>query len=139
MLVLSFGVEGIPAPQGSKSAFVVNGRARLVEASGKKHKLWRQQVTDAAREAATVNGHSAFPLDGPLEVRVRFFMPVPKTVKVGEFHAKTPDVDKLARSVLDSLTMAGVWCDDSRVSVLSAEKVYAHHREPGCEVKVYRI
>lgn len=30
---MKFDVRGIPAPQGSKKAFVVNGRAVMIEAS----------------------------------------------------------------------------------------------------------
>lgn len=36
-----------------------------------------------------------------------------------------PDLDKLCRAVLDALTDAGIWHDDSQVCSLSAIKVYA--------------
>jgi Holliday junction resolvase RusA-like endonuclease len=42
-----------------------------------------------------------------------------------KFVAVKPDVDKLIRAVLDALTDAGVFRDDSRVVQVSATKIYA--------------
>lgn len=117
--VLGFTVGGIPVPQGSKRAFVVKGRAVLADVNSKALKAWRKDVAAAA--AGAYAGRAT--LDEPVAVRVRFVFERPKTVK-REHMAVAPDVDKLARAVLDSLTSAAVYRDDSRVVHLDVTKSY---------------
>jgi Holliday junction resolvase RusA-like endonuclease len=117
---VAFTVRGIPAPQGSKRAFVVNGRAVLTESSAKV-KPWRQDVRAAAIDA--MNGRAPFTV--PVEVRVTFILPRPKSAPRSRFAPDvTPDLDKLVRSSLDALTSAGVFDDDKRVCRIVTEKVY---------------
>lgn len=127
-----FAVYGTPAPQGSKRAFVVGNRARIVEDS-KKSAPWRDSVAAAGIEAMA----SALPLAGPVEVLVKFLMPRPRTVK-RELPSVAPDVDKLARAVLDGLTAGGVIVDDSRVVDLHAVKRYTD-TAPGAEITVREV
>jgi Holliday junction resolvase RusA-like endonuclease len=48
-----------------------------------------------------------------------------------------PDLDKLARGLLDGIGQSEViWGDDSQVINLIARKFYADDREPGAEVKI---
>lgn len=131
---VTFIVRGTPAPQGSKRAFVVGNRARVVEDS-KKSAPWRDSVSAAAAEA--MNG--ADPIDGPVEVTVTFFSVRPASVKPAKrpYPSVIPDVDKLARAVLDGLTAGGVFTDDSRVVDLHASKRYA--TVPGAEVTVREV
>ena len=63
------------------------------------------------------------PLIGPVRVSLVFFIERPKSVK-REHPSVRPDIDKLARAVLDGLTTAGVYSDDSQVVDLTASKVY---------------
>lgn len=50
---------------------------------------------------------------------------------------KRPDVDKLSRAVLDALSMAGIWGDDSQVTHLCATKRVAEiGEEPGCRITI---
>jgi crossover junction endodeoxyribonuclease RusA len=127
MSTLSLTVHGLPAPQGSKSAVRgKDGRVRLLEGSTtsarQRHRAWRDLVAQGAREA----WGDRDPLDCPVQVHIRFFMPRPKSArKALVWAAKKPDLDKLCRSVLDSLTDAGVLRDDSRVVQLHAEKSLA--------------
>lgn len=125
-----FTVIGVPAPQGSKK-FVGHakaktpgakyGRAILVEMS-KKVKPWRQDVTAAALAARG----DAVPMEGPIVVRMLFFLPkplhAPKNRKT--YAMRAPDLSKLIRSTEDAITDAGVWMDDSRVVQTIAEKTY---------------
>lgn len=136
--MISFRANGDPYPQGSKSAFVRGGRAVIVEGTGKgikKHKAWRAVVKQAADEAAV--GLEGLPLDCPVEVSLTFHMPRPKTVR-RRWHTVKPDLDKLVRSVLDSIT-GNIIIDDSRVIMLVAFKVYADEEIPGVEVSVAPI
>lgn len=124
---VAFTVNGIPAPQGSKRAFVVNGRAVLTESSAKV-KPWREAVVNAAVDA--MNGRE--PLQGAVEVTVTFRLPKPQTVKRDLPHVR-PDADKLTRSTLDALTTAQVFRDDSQVCDLH---VYKRYGIPGADITV---
>ncbi len=132
-LLADFHVVGVPMPQGSKRAFVVKGRAVLTDVKGKELKAWRALVGECASAVFA----EAEPVDGPLEVHARFAFERPKTVtRVWPFRRPVPDVDKLARALLDGLTRA-VFKDDAQVVRLHVEKVYAG--QPGAWVRVFRL
>lgn len=122
MSAVVFRADGKPEPQGSKNAFVVKGRAVIVDKNPKPLKAWRRVVSDAAIDAMVAAGDSD-PLIGPVQVSLVFFIERPKSVKRAHPSVR-PDIDKLARAVLDGLTTAGVYSDDSQVVELTASKVY---------------
>lgn len=128
-LTLSFEVFGLPAPQGSKRCF----NNRVVDANSPKLKAWRKIVKEATIEALQNSEWAVF--DEPVEVTVKFYIPRGKTVK-REYPTTPPDLDKLVRSVFDSLTDAKAWGDDSQVCKLTAYKVYADDRESGAYIEV---
>lgn len=135
---LEFDVIGKPAPQGSKRAFVRNGRANLVEVAGAALKTWRADVEAAAR--AHAGPYEWVALEDPAEVQIEFRMPRPKSRPDGDWHGTRPDVDKLTRAVLDALTAARVWVDDSLVADLRVWKRYTPDgSEPGAVIAVRRI
>lgn len=129
---VAFTVRGVPAPQGSKRAFPVGGHAQVVEDS-KKSAPWRDSVSAAAVDAMG----GALPLTGPVEVTVTFRFVRPRSVKKRPLPSVRPDVDKLSRAVLDGLTAAGVYTDDSRVVDLHARKRYAD--TPGADITVREV
>lgn len=132
---MEFRVKGLPAPQGSKRAFVRNGRANLVEMAGASLKAWRQDVTVAAIGA--MRAHDWLTLDEPALVDIGFCLPRPKSRPHDEWHAVRPDIDKLVRAVFDALTTAKVWRDDSNVAHLISYKRYATEPEgPGALIAV---
>ena len=126
---VAFRVHGTPTPQGSKR-YVGNGQ--MIESAGAKLTTWREDVKHAALDA--MNGR--LPFDGPVEVKVTFYLPRPKSVKRA-LPSVRPDIDKTTRSLLDALTSAGVFRDDSQVTDLHARKRYAEI--PGAEVIVRMI
>lgn len=134
--VVDVFVPGVPAPQGSKSpkGRTRDGRTILVESS-RAVGPWRQTVAVFARQTYT-----GPPLAGHLGVRVKFVMPRPKSLpktKPTPPHTKRPDVDKLARAVLDALTNV-VWLDDSQIVDLHPTKRYAEIGEtPGASIWVW--
>jgi Holliday junction resolvase RusA-like endonuclease len=129
MSELLIEVFGEPASQGSHS--VINGR--IVQVNSAKHKRWRNAVVFAALDLIS---EEWIPLDEPVEVSIIFYLPRPKTVQDRIFPTVTPDIDKLARAVLDSLTDAGIYADDARVIRLTAQKLYADDRGAGALIRV---
>ena len=113
-------IEGLPKPQGSKRVY--NGR--VVEAAGNALKVWRKAIAEAC--LAEVNEDHRLLL-GPVRVDVVFYLPRPKTVSEEKraLPIVPPDLDKLARALLDGIGQSEmVWGDDSQVIELRAVKVY---------------
>jgi Holliday junction resolvase RusA-like endonuclease len=136
-------VRGLPAPQGSKRHV---GGGRTVEQS-KAVGPWREAVRAETQRVLDWNWEPGRgPLTGPVRVALTFKMARPKShfgtgrnagnVKLGapKRPAGQPDLDKLARAVLDGLTAGGAWKDDSQVVMLVAEKLYG--AGPGCRIVV---
>jgi Holliday junction resolvase RusA-like endonuclease len=123
--MISYWIDGEPAPQGSKTGFIKNGRVVMVESS-KKVKPWREAV--AAQTKAKVQ----VALENPVEIALVFHLPKPKTV-TRKWPAVKPDLDKLIRSTFDGLTTGGLYTDDALVIAVSASKQYATDRI-GCHV-----
>jgi len=82
------------------------------------------------------------PLECPVAIRVRFYMPIPKSwpkykkkmaLQINPPHAKKPDIDNLVKLVLD--TLEGVFfMRDSQVYCLRAYKYYSNVPETVIEI-----
>lgn len=116
--VVTFTVEGIPVPQGSKRL----ARGRIIDANPKALKEWRANVRTRAVVAKSVIVDLC-PYDGPIQCVLLFRFQKPKSARRESPYTR-PDLDKLVRAVLDSVTEAGIWRDDSRVTSLAAIKQY---------------
>lgn len=127
---ITFEAFGLPKPQGSKKAFKTKqGRIVLVEAAGKPHKVWREVVAEAAREVAPPELFT-----GPVRVEVDLFLPRAKSNN-DKFPIYRNDLDKLIRSVLDSMTGI-IFKDDGQVVELVASKSYSDSRADGAKICV---
>lgn len=146
MRVVSFKIFGIPQPKGSMVAYVPRKWAALAAASGTRPqavvqtdnrnlKQWQHLVSQEARAAS--NGKV---FKGPVHVGLRFQLPRPASWPGKLVHPfRKPDIDKLARAVLDGLTHT-LLEDDARVVELDASKVFADEVEsPGVIVTVYEV
>lgn len=144
----SFTANGTPAPQGSKNSTALKdksgaytGKVNVYESS-KKLKPWRKIVAAAARKARGAT------LDGPVILTIEFRIQRPKghygtgrnagklKPSAPAYHLKKPDVDKLERGILDALTMAKVYGDDSQVVTVTSFKTFDDHGAPGATVHV---
>lgn len=121
---LDFFVAGKPAPQGSKRHV---GGGRMIEAS-KALKPWRDQIANTAGEHIAGMGQWIPVSCEPISIELWFVMPRPLRTKLTVPHIKRPDVDKLARAVLDGLTGV-LFDDDSAVTHLLARKRMAEPDE----------
>ncbi len=140
---LTFTVEGDPQTKGSAKAFVV--WQHVIEAvdrfrrSGKKitprafitndnpnAKGWQESVMDAALAARRGGPLLAGELlAGALVVDLVFHLARPQKIRSSIVsHTTRPDVDKLARCVLDGLTGV-VYADDGQVVAIRLSKQYA--------------
>jgi Holliday junction resolvase RusA-like endonuclease len=136
---VEFTVYGDPVPQGSKRAFHGN----VVEMAGKRLRSYRQDLNVTARQAMG----DAATFTGPVEVRITFFLARPKShygtgrnaavlkANVPVAPAKVPDIDKLARAVLDALT-GPCFKDDAQVCGLVVSKLWAASGETATAVAV---
>jgi Holliday junction resolvase RusA-like endonuclease len=126
-------VYGDPAPQGSKTARVINGHVVMWESS-KKLPGWRDSVHMACK-VASMEHH--VPMLGPVEVHLTFFMPKPKSVS-RKYPNTAPDLDKLIRGVGDALQSSGVLSNDGQIVSIIADKVYASNpTENGVEIVLH--
>jgi Holliday junction resolvase RusA-like endonuclease len=83
---------------------------------------WHDTVAWAAKEAL----HGDDPFYGALSVVIDFYLPTQRIV----------DLDNLAKGVLDPLTHAGVWRDDSQIVDLHLRKHFTRKRVGWLEVTV---
>jgi Holliday junction resolvase RusA-like endonuclease len=105
---------------------VFNGH--VVHNKGAELAVWRSAIAIEARRAGCT------PEPGAVKLDLLFSMPKPKTVK--RLHPTVaPDLDKLIRAVLDSMT-AVAYLDDGQVTEINAIKVYG--LAPFLEVGLYR-
>lgn len=128
-------VAGRPVPQGSKDfkGHRRNGTAILVESAGGL-KDWRARIAWAA------HGQGWRPVRGPFAAELQFVMPRKKSTPIPTPPAITPpDVDKLARAVLDALTGVA-WVDDAQVVDLHPRKRIAEPIEvAGVHITIERL
>lgn len=146
-------VAGTPAPQGSKSAWVIwprgaakcpackrpMGHPKAIVSEGKANSpqrknltAWREAIVTAAQLAGL---HET--IEGPVRVQIVFALPRPKSYPGWRWLPWVkPDVDKLCRSTLDALTTAKVFKDDAQVVELAVRKVYALDRPAGATIKI---
>lgn len=125
----SFTVFGVdPAPQGSKK-YVGTRRTKsganipLIVESSPKLPAWRKAVSEAVKQAMIDSGDDS-KFDGAVKVEAVFYLTRKPSVKRA-YPTVPPDVDKLTRSLLDSIGFGGVWGDDSQVVRLEVSKKYA--------------
>jgi crossover junction endodeoxyribonuclease RusA len=134
---VTFRVRGIPVPQGTARAFVAGGRAFLATDANRPNSpigAWRAAIRTEAQR-----GMGRQPLiAGAVRIRAGFSMPRPRSLpkRVTQADAK-PDLDKLARALLDALTGV-VIRDDAQVVALELSKGY-DEGEPGVMVTVLEL
>lgn len=117
-----------PQPKGRPRFRVTAGR--VFTYTPKKTEQYENDVIKLYRQ---MTGGYMFPKKTPLHVALVFGMPIPKSTpkkyreqminqELG--HTKKPDVDNLAKSVLDALNGIA-YPDDSQIVSLNIKKVYA--------------
>ena len=134
-------IPGTPKPQGSKRAIVHkhSKQAVVMESAGQPLKDWRASIRLAAGQCKMILG--------AVDVSLDFFFQRPKkhfgTGRNARImkdwapgpHTQKPDIDKLARAVLDGLSGI-LFEDDSKVIQLVCGKAWADDGPQGCRIRV---
>jgi len=126
MMTLQFTIPGPP---------VGKGRPRFSSAGGKPRSYTpavtrEYEALIAARAAEAMHGHE--PLQTPLTVFIYAHMSIPlswskakqKAALDGDIYPARPDVDNIAKTVLDGMNGV-VYADDAQVTFLKVSKKYA--------------
>jgi Holliday junction resolvase RusA-like endonuclease len=113
---LNIIVYGEPVAKGSMKGFNTGKGIRLTN-DNVKTKDWQTLI------AYTAGQKCKEVADGPVSLRVAFYLPKGKTVK-REHVTTRPDIDKLLRCVLDALTGI-IYQDDAQVVSVNVLKLYA--------------
>lgn len=124
MNLIRFFVEGEPKGQPRPRAFAFNGRARVFDPGTAEN--WKSCVAVAAKAAGLRSAITG----APVAVTLDFYFRRPKShygakglrSVAPQSHIGKPDVDNLAKAVLDALSHIGVWHDDSQVDSLTVMK-----------------
>jgi crossover junction endodeoxyribonuclease RusA len=143
-VTLTFFAAGKPEPQGSSKGFVgrdrFTGKPRAVVTSDNaKLRPWRVSVQNGAQLALERAGLVGRLAESDVTISAHFFLPAPKWAEAKLRKGKSvpcitrPDVDKLLRGLLDSLTGL-VFADDAQIVKTLASKGYA---PPGSQPGVY--
>lgn len=155
MSEVSFAVRGLPIAQGSAKAFIPKGSTRAIVATDANKSnsplgAWRGAIARAASDAmgdepawtgpTTVTAYFVFPRPNSHFLPANRRRPTPELrLDAPRFVTSPPDIDKLARALLDGITNVIVR-DDSQVGGLMTWKVYEDDdRRPGCQVRVSRL
>lgn len=139
MKTLTFRAYGTPKGQPRVKAYV-RGRHAGVYTPDTAN-AWKMAVRDAfLRE----HWERLEPIDGPVSVEIAVWIGRPKshlrkdgTLKPSapEHHAQKPDVDNLAKAVLDVLTDLRVWEDDAQVHSLAITRSWVLDQDAaGCHI-----
>lgn len=110
-----YRIPGTAIPQGSKT---ITRTGHMFD-SNRNLKQWRKHATETIANQHLLEA----PLEGALAAEIHIKLPKPKTVK-REHPSVKPDIDKLARALLDSLTAAGAIRDDALICELKITKTY---------------
>jgi len=143
-LHVEFTVQGAPVPQPRPRA-TKKGQFVQMYMAPKRHPIheFRSKVEHEAKKAIADKG----PVDLPVMVWMMFFCTPPKAMSQKQLNgqcgimASGGDIDNFAKGVLDAMTKAGMWVDDSRVASMYAGKMYTSSRDvqPFTMVKVFLL
>ena len=139
--MIHFKIEGKPVPQGRPRAVRMGAGVRMYDPP--KSKVYKQMVAAKVRSYMKINGIQT--ISEPIAVHLNFYFTPPKSYSKKRIRAieakeelftKKPDVDNLAKSILDSCNNL-LFKDDSQIIGLTIGKHYGH--EDYVDVKVQII
>lgn len=129
MTTVTLNVAGIPAAQ-PRQKFARRGNY-VHTYTPKSADSWKSAIRAEAIKSGVQIGKGV-----PVALSIVFTMPRPKS-RAGEIqHVVKPDIDNLAKAVMDALSDAGVWHDDAQVYRLYVSKGY-WGKQTGAEIGLF--
>jgi len=120
-------IDPIPAPRPRARAIITRGRPIATVYNPSEYKKW---LADAQEQLIQQLGPD-HPITGPVAVNLVVTVQKPKTSKLP---FPKPDIDNFVKAVLDAMTDAQVWEDDTQVGQLTARKQWGAIGEITIEV-----
>ena len=126
--MVCFDIEGNPVPKGRPR--FRRTKTFITTYTPKKTLDFEDQVKKASQDSMG----NVEPLETPISVYLYFRLPIPQSyskkaieacLKGSQRHVKRPDLDNLAKSVLDGMNGI-VFKDDSQITSLHCTKVYSN-------------
>ncbi len=149
MKTISFFVEGDPKGQ-PRARACIRGKHAGVYDPGTAD-AWKMAVAEAWRhKVAPENAPRLTPFDTAVSLRLAFCFRRPKSHycsgknsdilrdRAPRIHTAKPDLDNLAKAVMDVLTRLGAWTDDAIVCRLSVSRSWAIGL-PGCQISIAEV
>ncbi len=133
MSSLEFTVIGTPKPQQRPRAVNRGGFSKVYSPMTE----WKERVIKAASELREQGNY----FEQSIIVSIDYSFNRPKShygtgkninklkSSAPDYHIKRPDLDNLNKAVLDAIGDAGLWKDDSIVSVLNTRKFYTDNQQ----------
>lgn len=119
-------VKGHPRPQPRPR--VIQGRA--VSCADPLASAWKAKIK---------SGVSQIPVElpkGPIACTMWFRMPTKDNARIDKPHTQVPDLDNLAKLVLDAIQDTGLLVNDSQVARLNLEKTWSSLDQAGVLVEL---
>lgn len=137
---INYTVVGIPKPQARPKVFhrTLKSGKPFVSTYSPKSDWFHLVYTESLKIKNSLKNR----LVGALELNLIFCLPIPKSISKKKradlrYVTKKPDVDNLAKAVMDAINNVGIWEDDSQISVLRVSKIYSE--EPRCIITIREI
>jgi len=126
MTLITFTISGVAVPKARPRAAKIGNRAVIYTPAQTK------QFENYVKLVAAQHAPKEL-LTSALDVNLDFLMPRPKSLPLKiKYHTKKPDIDNLAKSVLDALEGI-IYANDAQVISLEVTKDYG---APLCRVRV---
>ena len=126
-----YTILGIPRPQGRPRFFRKGNFVGTYDP--KESRQYKDNVS------AQLVAQNPVLIEGPIWIRVTFYLPRPKTLpKKVMHHTKKPDVDNLIKGVFDACKGI-LWHDDAQVVLLQCLKCYGDPPRVTIEIGVVNV
>lgn len=139
-MLIQYTVVGIPKPQARPKVFhktLKSGRD-FVHTYSPKSDWFHLVYTETLKQKEKLKNR----FSGALRLNLLFYLPIPKSFSKKKrenlmYVSKRPDVDNLAKAVMDAMNNTGIWEDDSQIARLDIVKAYGE--EPKCVITLIEL